>query len=264
MGALSDNEYFHFDKSVNRFGATTGDFVLELAKGNAKGHTTENTFGFRVGVSTSPTGEDITIQGGDYQFLSDLGEAIEVSSDNAADVTELLISGLDENFAEQVAIFDLQGTTPVSVPGLWTRINVGINNSNVGYLGTVDIVDAATGLKVVGRLESTEQVTQQCVYTVPAGKTAYIKLIGFSLIKGGGSDADVAFGLKTRRFGGVFITNLRAGLMTKGTSLWSQENPLPGVLPEKTDIIVNALTTTNNVSASANMQFMLVEDKFLR
>ena len=262
MGALSDNEYLYYDRSVHQFGKTNGDFLLEVGKGNTLGHEAEFKFGYNSDL-TAGIEEDIVVQGGTYQFLSDSGEAIQASSTSAADVYDLVIIGLDANFVEQVVVVTLTGLTPVLVPGLWTRINRVANNNGTEFTGTVDVVDTATGSKVVARAVPEDQITQQMVYTVPAGKLAYVKLFGMSFNKSGGSGGNAIVRLRARRFGKVFTTTLRAGLQKEGTSALLQENLIPTAFPAKTDIKMSAIASASGSDVSGLMQLVVIEEKFL-
>jgi len=177
----------------------------------------------------------------------------------AADVTEMTITGLDENWAIVTKVVTLTGVTPVTLPGLWTRVFRVRNETPLAHVGTVYFsrgVTNAPGVPVVGEAEASSlpltQGSQMCHFTVPAGHTSFVKNFHISTTKG----KDVrAYGFH-RDFGGIF--NAEDILSTYQAS---DTKPLP-YLPfsEKSDFVIRGLSDVTNTYIGATFDLILVQN----
>ena len=235
------------------------DLTLFSSIGALDGHSVVSKFGYNSDVDAAAR-EDIWVGGGTYVPPSDTGEAIRAVSTNAADLAlDMVVSGLDANFARQTKTIQLNGTTPVDIPGIWTRVDRSFNGNGTDYLGTANVTNVA-GTVNFAVVPPTDQQTNQLFMTIPAGHTGMIKLVGASLNKSGGPTSNAIVRIEIRTFGGVFRTVTRFGLRSDGTSVMVTENILPSPLPEKTDIKMSAEVSVNDSDVSAILQVFIVKD----
>jgi hypothetical protein len=255
----------------------TRDFYLEVAKGNIAGHSAVNKFGHNPAVAV--TGEDVWAGGGTYAFYPTGGVSIDIKSDNAADDTggtgalTCVVYGLDANWDEQTSeTITLDGTTEVAIAGTWTRIfrlvilTAGTNETNVGNI-TVQNVGAGEGLadNTIGIYVAADGgQTQQAIYTVPNGKTAYF-IKGYVATADDDKNGEVAeFKWKARPNNGTtgaWATKGQVGLNTLGSSSWQYEYGVPsGPIPEKTDIKLECFRTTATIGVVGGFDLILVDN----
>lgn len=222
-----------------------------------------NKFGYNPDVDTAAV-EDVWTFGGTYVFPSNSGEAITITSNNAADNQTIAIIGLDENFAERTVQATLDGTNDVAVSGLWSRVNRALNTDSSEFAGTVLINDAATGLVVFSEILAADQQTNSTIFTIPAGKTGFVKFFSSSMNRSGGATSNAILRFKIRDFGSVFRTSVRFGLLKSGGSILTTENVVPGSIPGKSDIKLTAEVDANDSDISAFYSMVLIDDGDIR
>ena len=137
-------------------------------------------FGFNPAVGT--TEEDIVAFGGVYPWQAS-AFSLEILSDNANDTAAgsgartVSITGLDENWEEQIVTVSLNGTSAVAIDGSWMHVNTAqvvtcgtAFDSNTGDL----TIRLASGGDTQASIVAGRGRTQLSNYTVPAGWTAYL------------------------------------------------------------------------------------------
>jgi hypothetical protein len=205
-------------------------------------------FGRNTTVAAS-TWEDIWDYGGDYNWPSDSGVTLYISSSDAADTQSMVVQGLDENFILKQQEIELQGVTFVQLEGKWARVYRAYNNSSTDNAGTIyissDNTDAGgDGIPdVTTSIHATvpigENQTLQCPYTVPADTEMYVASLRANLMPvAGGTIKQCKISVDIRPFGKVWRTQSTLGLITSGSSWVNQELPVPSKLAPKTDIRV--------------------------
>lgn len=143
-------------------------FELQVARGQIRGHSVVNIFGFNPTVGTNfITPWELNTE---YQFLSS-AQQLTLTSTSASDNGKIIvIQGLDANYNPISEVKTILGTTPVTTTNAFLRINqmagadgTIIGNVTASYNGTVyaQITDG------VGR-------TQMAQFTVPAGYSFYL------------------------------------------------------------------------------------------
>ena len=152
--------YFHVDIDSPHAG-------LEIAAGQSSKLSSINVFGFNRTIGTDF--ETIWQYGGSYPFPTSAATLSCVSS-SAADTMTVLISGLDADYQEIYDVVTLQGLTPVSTTNAFFRVNnaVILSGSNAGN------ITITHGSDVVSYIGVEIGLSQQCVYTPPAGKDLYL------------------------------------------------------------------------------------------
>ena len=217
------------------------------------GHITNGTPVFIYGHNPNIqlTEETIWYHGGLSPYPSSAIQ-MTVSSDDAAATTQVVINGLDANYAPISEIVTVTGQTPVTTVRSYLRIQNAyvIANETLQniYIGT-GTVTAGVPATVYERIYNSYNRTESARYTVPAWRTFYLTHGTMSH----GSDSSNAFmtaRLTFRLLGLPFQTAAVVNLNNKFIDFWFD---YPLALPEKTDIEARAFCSksqTNAVSAS--------------
>lgn len=236
----------------------TDSFLASVGAGLVPGHSPVRKFGHNLDMSS---GVEATIwtQGGLYVYPSDSGEAMEVVSSSASDTGTVEIQGLDASFNEVSQIITLTGITAVPLQISLSRVLRAFNNNSTDFVGNISIQGTGGGT-VFGHITADEQQTGMAIYTVPAGKTGLLMRGCASINRTVVSAAAVDFSINTRVFGKVFRKQLHLGLQTAGTSVAHDDFVIPSRMPEKTDIIVNGISTANGMHASAWFYILLLSN----
>jgi len=241
------------------------NFLLELSRGNISGMSHVNKFG----SGTVAGGADETIWDGanltgitGYTYMGS-ASTLYISSDNTNDDQTYEVQGLDENWALQTKTVIANGFNFVAITGLWFRVfrvkNIGTtdnagniyisdDNTDVGGNGIPDTLINVKAMIGIGNNQ-----TLMSIYTVPAGKTAYIIQYLASVGKGD----DVKATLWARNFGEVF--------QLKDHHIFYQRmsvrtfSPYPSYT-EKTDIEIKGQIGAAGGEISAGFELILVND----
>ena len=250
---------------MSYFGTT--DFMMEVAKGNVAGHTAVYVAGHDAAISTTlaTVGED----NGNLYTYSTTADIDSISSDNAGDTHDITISGLDASYAEVTQTVTLTGQTPATLGTSLMRINSVYNDvlttltATLGSIyvfvsgGTVTAGVPQTVADIRATIGLTSGVSDEhhltSVYTVPAGKTAYI-VFGKTTV----SDAKA---LELSFWGG------RGGVaMSQSHHIDIKNNnydyffKLPAKIPATTDLEVRATIDSGTGEVSVNYDIVLVDD----
>ena len=212
-------------------------------------------FGYNGEVSTDE--ETIWDGGGIYSFPSS-AVSMSVSSDDDTDTSVVTVTGLDENYNEASETVTLTGQTEVSTTTTFIRVyRAKVDSSeptgNI-YIGE-GTVTAGVPATTYAKITAGENQTLMAVWTVPAGYTAYI--IAWSIASGtAASNKYSESRLRVRPFGGVFQTK---EVLTHQNEYIETIMHLPTVVTEKSDIMVNAYTSSGTDAISAT--FSIVYEK---
>jgi hypothetical protein len=253
------------------------DFYFEVAKGDVEGHSSVNKFGHN---HAAVAGDDVWGGGGKYGFYPTAGVLVDVvstvDSDNGATATgalTLTVQGLDENWDLVEAEVTINGTTVVtSMTQTFVRLFrafVRISGSSETNDGDITVYARATGDGVTAGdvgcfIEAGGGQTQQCIYTVPSGKSAYfIKgYVGLSTGEKFQEDGTFRWLLRVNAFGpgGAWLTQGEAGLTSLGTNYWIYEYGVPaGPIPEKTDIRIELTAASVAFDTVGGFDLVLVD-----
>ena len=166
------------------------DFFFEVSAGNVAGHTPVSVVGHdsTIGNILATVGNNTGI----LQTYSTTEDIDSISSDNAADVHDVVITGLDIDYNPVAAqIVTLSGQNRVAIPISLFRI-CEITNANGAatagtiwvYVNTAIVSGKPTDLsKIRSSIHRTNAPSGSNVsyehhtgsnYTIPAGKTAYV------------------------------------------------------------------------------------------
>jgi hypothetical protein len=191
------------DEQINDFSdvilvRTTGDHDVDIARGLVANHELVRKFGHNPIVADA-TVEAVWSAGADYLGFIAAAVDIEVLSSSADDDTDgggsnngaslVTVYGLDEDFLEISETFIMNGTTAVATitETSWIRVNrVEVTESrtarssapsttgaNVGLI----TVRASTDTPILASIEIQAGQSEMAIYTVPAGKTAFLRRV---------------------------------------------------------------------------------------
>jgi hypothetical protein len=199
---------------------------------------------------------------------STTADITQVSSSNAGEATETEIQGLDENYELIVQIATLNGQNAVILDTPLIRVFRAKNNNGTIFLGDVYISTSGAALssgvpttpsEARAVIQASHQQTLMAVYTIPAGKTGYMRDFYVSASGAKRSSAHQMH-LAARPFGGVFQTKHVTAIQTDGTSRIKHDYTEPEVFAEKTDIEIHANTDQDAAGISAGFDIVLIDN----
>ena len=256
-------------RSITQIG-TSEPFELQVARGQIPGHKLKFKFGNNRTVGD--TEETIWAEGGIYVYPTSATQ-MTVSSSSANDTAAgtgartINIEGLDADYNEISEDIILNGQTPVTTVNSYLRINRGIvltagtGGENAGIIragtGTVTSgVPANVFLSIDG---DGDNQTLMCLWTVPAGYTAFLVQTNVSTGNSSNTPALLRTTIVSRPHGGVFNTAERITLKD-GNQLQGYNFPLR--FTEKTDLEVRAQSTSGSVTfdCSASLEFLYIKN----
>jgi hypothetical protein len=259
----------HEIRSISQVG-TVEPFNLQVARGQIPGHKLQFKFGHNLAVSN--TKETIWAEGGLYVYPTSATQ-MTVSSSSADDAAAgtgartINIQGLDADYNEISEDIILNGQTPVTTVNSYLRINrgavltAGTGGKNAGIIragtGTVTSgVPANVFLSIDG---DGDNQTLMCLWTVPAGYTAFMVQTNISTGNASQTPALLKATLVARPQGGVFNTKERITLKD-GNHLQDYNFPLR--FTEKTDLEVRAKSSSASVTfdCSASLEFIYIKN----
>ena len=254
---------------------TNKDIMLAIAEGEVSGMSVVHKFGFSKVIGTSIT--PITTSG-EYQTPTAL-TSIEILSSDVNDTSagtgaqKVKIQGLTTAWASVEEEVTMNGTTPVALANQYFRIfrafvsesgtyATSAASSHAGVL-TIRTAGAGATWAEIGQV-GTYGVgqTQIGVYTVPAGKTAYVqsKFITVDASK----PVDIfmfqrpnADDVTTPFTGAIRVVQQHTG--AAGVLNVHPATPL-GPFLEKTDVGFMATVTTGTASASVDFEIILIDN----
>lgn len=246
-----------------------GEFYLDISKGNIDGHKMINKFGKNSDVSTTEF-DALWSGGGEYSgFYATSAETVTVVSTDANDtllgvgMRRIKLFGLDADGYEQTEELDMNGTTPVTSTLLYLRLDRarGLEVGDGTYSannGDITIAQSVTTANVFAIIPIGYNTTMITAYTIPKGKTGYLYGRTVSIASKNASVADVR--VKARVSGGVFTVLGEATVNSVGTGYISRNFVIPPELPELTDIVMEA-QSSSSVALSGFLDILLVDNQ---
>lgn len=247
----------------------TNNFGLDVARGLYGNISNVHKFGFRASVGTTQT----VIWGGtatSYPFPTTDTKIRVAAGGNAADVATtgagawtVTVQGLDANWAVQEETLTLAGAS-ASADSTNTFIRVFrafvASCGTYGGNNTGDISIESTGGSELITIKAGEGQSQTTVYTIPAGKMAY--LTAYSADVNGKQSATVAI-YQRRNADDVSSPYSAKRLLTKIPGLTGNSNKqFTSIIsfPEKTDIWSEAATGLSSSDVNCNYDLYLVDN----
>ena len=259
-------EYNALGQPIVRTTGNSYDWSIDLSAGNISGMSYIEKFGRNDTMSANM--ETIWDGGGIYPYLTS-ASSVYVTSSDANDAPgdtgarTVEVQGLDETYAlvtEDVNVDDSASTTTfIRV----FRVRTKTTGSSGQAEGVISVRSAASGGGTL--LAQIQKVgtgggaslgqTFMAVYTVPAGKTAYITQW---IVGAGGQNADTTALLVARTFGdGGF--NSKDIIISAGQQ-FAKEYKIPLQFTEKTDIEVRGFTSSAGNDCSSTFNLILIDN----
>lgn len=225
---------------------------IPIASGDVTGYSHINKFGYSNNISALSTiwdGQNI------YTYSTSAGE-VTVESDASTDGDDgaiIEVQGLDSSYNLVTQDITISGATGTGTTDLIRVFRARVKTAAAGEstnVGAIDIdIDGALRAKI---LEENGQ-TLMSVYTVPAGKTAYLLNLTMSVDK----NVDAIFKLMAKPYDdGAF--NIKGQFGTFGSPI-DHNYPVPLQFVEKTDIEVRG-DAGNTCGGGATFDLILVDN----
>ena len=230
---------------------------LAIAKGESNGYSFVHKFGANFDVDNNSEPETVWTGGGLYPWSAlNVAKTLYILSNDSNEEGTVELQGLDEDYNVVTETVTLNGSTAVTTLNTFLRvyrmIYIDDGGGNVGVITAR--VDSPSGT-VVAQIEGVLSQTLMCVYTVPAGYTAYMMAVDFSVQKN--KDAQVL--MMQRTFN---TNNFRIAHMAEVyESTYRYDFPIPLPLPEKTDLELRTDNVeTNNTRVTSNFTAVLIKN----
>jgi len=242
-------------RSITQVG-TSEPFELQVARGQITGHYRVHKFGFNSLINEIE--ETIWDVGALYAYPSAAVKMTATSTDGANDEdVQVKIEGLDADYNQISETVTLNGSGTQETNSFFLRVFRAFIEGSQEPSGTINITNTGT---TYARITLGDNQTLMCVWTVPAGYTAYLFQKDVTCL----TEANNKFGtisLLARKLGGVFRTQDKFSVQNGHTEV-SYSTPLQ--FPEKTDIEVRAIGSSSNsalhVSAALDIIYIKNED----
>ena len=227
--------------AINRY---LDDQGIQIASGQVVNTSHINKFGFTgTDVNGTATVYDANGTTALYPYPADGVVSITSGANSGAGVE---VQGLDANYNLVTEVVNIGSTGSTT----FSRV---FRARMVDTLNTANVVINVGGNLAATILANNGQ-TLMAVYTVPAGKKAYLVKFQGSMDK---SNASVKFKLFARPDGGTF--NLKGQWGTQGGNSVNYDYPVPLEFEEKTDIKID-VTTGAAVGCGAIFDLILVDN----
>jgi hypothetical protein len=250
---------------------------LSIAKGDVVGSEPEWKFGNAPDFDTSDG--EVTIWDGaedgtaweqmKYQY-STTADIDSISSSDVNDTVEIVVEGLDTNWTFVSQTVTLNGQTRVALGTSLIRCFRAYNNNSTNLVGHV-IVYVNTALssgvptdttKIRAIIDPVNQQTEMTLYTIPAGKTGYMRSWYVSTA-GASRSSEYIIKRYSRLFEKVFRMKHVSAISDIGTSSYQHFYKEPQIFTEKTDIEFTAQMTVSagtGANISAGFDLVLIDN----
>lgn len=251
------------DLSIINTISTDKPFNQQIAEDMKIGYGSQFKFGQNALVGA--TEEVIWDAGGDYTFLT-AAETMDVVSDDANDsllgsgAHSILIQGLNANWEETFQILTLDGLNIVTTDTVFLRVfravilTSGTNSPTADANEGTITIEGNTSSTLQAQINPRNGQTLMAVYTVPAGKTAYITGVSFATGEG-----------KECTFKGKFRNGVNGAFSVKYSltlfqSAFFGDLSVPLRVPEKIDIVITGISASAGTKADASFGFILKDN----
>ena len=230
---------------------------LAIAKGEVNGYSSIHKFGAVPSLSINTTGTIWDVDDTIYPWSAfDTAGVLNIPAVNAGDDGDkVTVFGLDENFNEIEEEFTLSSTVTVTGTKTFSRVYRAYYYDSTTNAGDISV---RRGTTTVLRIKAGKAQTLMCIYTVPAGYTAYLTQ-GTASIKYGG---DASIEMFVRYFGQTSFRIGHAGEVAGTGMPYHYKFTVPIAIPEKSDIDVRASVRSTNSKVTAAFDMILVQNSY--
>lgn len=256
-------EYNTAGEPALRVIANANGWGIQVSNGDIDGVGYIEKFGYQDDV---PNGDIATVwdSTGLYDYL-DTATAVTVTSNDTDDnptgsgARQVEVQGLDQDYNLALETVDLGATSTTTFIRVF-RVRVCVSGGTNPNQGVITVAGGGKTLAQIGKLANNADghgQTNMCVYTVPAGKTAYITQW---TVSSGKSNADTVAKLMVRdtlhpddgSWNVKDIAEIQASSFIK-------EYKVPMKITEKSDIEVRAFSNTGS-SCSSSFNLILIDN----
>ena len=225
------------------------DTFFDVARGLRPDCETVHLFGINNAVGTSF--ETIFDDGGVYPF-PETGQTLGVVSDSAGDTMDVLITGLDNDYNQITETVTLTGQAEANTSQDFLRVN----DARITSGENAGDITISSGSDVVAIIKAGNGVHQAIVYSVPAGRSLFIKKV---LLDGTMS------GEKVFRFRAALhdpaVNDLILRFWESITSTSLDFNlDIPFLIPEKKDFCIEARAENTSGAVAAYVSGLLIKE----
>lgn len=242
----SISTYPHYALLTKDIDAGTGNSNLPIAAGEVTGYSSINKFGATDGDVTAGTVWDGNSGSTAYPYPA-AGVISVTSTQNSGANVE--IQGLDNNFELATEVVAIGATGSTTFSRVFRAVMVDTNND--------DDVIINQGGSIAAKIIEDQGQTLMAVYTVPAGKTAYLTHVNYSSDKAATNSA-MQFRLFARPENGTF--NIKGVLGSAGGAVIDYKYDVPLKFTEKTDIKID-LIAAQSTTCTATFELILVDNE---
>ena len=241
-------------------------YLCDIAEGNVLKAVPFYKFGENPSIQNAAP-EMIWTGGGALSWLT-TARTMSIASASANDTSAgtgmrtIRVEGLDANYDEIYEVVTLNGVTPVVTTKSYLRVNrmYGVASGSLHVNAGLITATATTDATAQCHIPAEEGQSQKAIYTVPRKCSLYITGWNASIKKASGSSATADCDLHMRNELGTIRMIRSVGLEGVGNSAPNQRFDVPYRVPEKYDIFVEALVSTNNTDISADFQGYCIKD----
>jgi len=240
------------DKDGNILNTSGAASNIPIASGDVTGYSHINKFGYSDDISALSTiwdGENI------YTYSTSAG-AVTVESDastNGDDGAVIEVQGLDSSYNLVIQDITISGATGTGTTDLIRIFRARVKSPASGESTNVGNIDIDIAAALRAKILEGKGQTLMAVYTVPAGKTAYLLNLTMSVDK----NVDAIFQLMVQTYDDGAL-NIKGQFGTFGTP-FDHNYPVPLRFTEKTDIEVRA-DAGNTCGGGATFDIILVDN----
>jgi len=273
QGKRDDGEYQEL-KSTNEglFKVLSHSFDLAVIEGDVPGHAIFEKYGRNSDIDTGSAPEDIWNGEGEYTgFPTGSAETLEIRSDDTSDTSggtgarTVTITGLlDGSYNEMPDVtVTLNGTSWVSL-GAQTYLRcsraVVVTAGSSGHNeGELTIRHTTTTANIFAVMPALQNQTAIAAYTVPLGKTLYIKRVNFQMARANGSAGSATMSFRARAEGEVFQTKLSPEITSSSNYTFENNGFLQ--FAAKTDVKCRCDDVSdNNTIVTGEFSGFLIDD----
>jgi hypothetical protein len=253
---------------------TDAENGLAIAKGEVGGTSFIHKFGnapdFDIadGLVTIWDGANDAINTPMQYVYSATNDIDSISSSDNGDTQDIEIIGLDINYNEVTQTVTLTGQTTATLSTPLLRVFRMINRGSTStsgfvycYINGATVVSGvpSTASDVRAVINNGNNQTSMAVYTIPAGKTGYMR-DWYASTSGARKTSVHVIHLDARPFGEVFQLKHVTSLIAAGTSSKQHRYEEPEIFLEKTDIEMQGSTDEDVASVAAGFDIVLVDN----
>ena len=245
---------------------STATFITD---GVAAGDYVVNDTDFSIGrILTIPSETTVTVGRqidpgtGTTIYENESGSTYRIVTATSTGASFVVIYGLDTYRAALNEFVVLNGTSNVATTGTYSRqfrmrmYGAGSAKSAVGTITST----AQTDGTVTCQLINGNNQSLMSIYTVPAGKTAYLHRWWGSISKNAGANVSSTVQIRVGELDDAGYIKQTRSINRDGTSAFDHEFTTPMVIPGGVDVWMEANASANDTSISGGFGIILVDN----